>query len=244
MKKIKLIEITIPVYNEEKVLEKNIRCLDKFLGKNINYKYKIIIANNASTDRTLSIAKNLSKRFKNVRYIHLDKKGRGGALRKSWLSGNADIVSYMDVDLSTELRAFPKLINALEKGYDIATGSRLMKGSKVKRSLKREILSRGYNFLLKLFFITKISDAQCGFKAISKRAAKILIPEIKDNDWFFDTELLLLGEKHGLKIAEISIGWVEDPDTRVKIFKTVYDYLLNIIKTRFSLWFMRVETFK
>lgn len=227
------VDIVIPVYNEEYILEKSIEILRDYLIKNFKYDWSIIIVDNASIDRTLEKASKLSKKYSDVKVIYLDKKGRGGALRRAWLESDADILSYMDVDLSTKLDAFPKLIDAIaNEGYDIATGSRLIKGSKTRRSLKREVLSRGYNLIVKLFLSTKFSDAQCGFKAISKKVAREIISKIKDNVWFFDTELLVLAEKKGFKIKDIPVEWLEDEDSRVQLYDTMHTYIR-------SLWHLR-----
>jgi len=234
------ISIVIPCYNEEKILEKNINVIRNFLlGKDIyphflKYNWEIIIADNGSTDRTLEIAKNLSQKYKNVSYTHLNQKGRGRVLKKCWLESKADILSYMDVDLSTNLKSFPELIKKITDGQNIAIGSRLIKGANTKRNLKREILSRGYNALVKILFQTKFSDAQCGFKAITKKSAQQLIPLIKDNSWFFDSELLILAEKRGYKISEVPVEWIEDLDSRVKIFKTVFDDIKGLLRMRFG----------
>ncbi|HUU62792.1 MAG TPA: glycosyltransferase family 2 protein, partial [Dehalococcoidia bacterium] len=145
----------------------------------------------------------------------------------------ADIVSYMDVDLSTDLAAFPHLIQAIEEGYSIAIGSRLLPGSSVKRSFKRELTSRSYNLIIKSMFRTRFSDAQCGFKALSGKAAQELVPLIQDQEWFFDTELLILAEKKGYRIREIPVAWIEDPDTRVAIASTVSEDLKGLLRLRF-----------
>lgn len=233
----KTVDIIIPVYNEEADLEDSVRTLRKFLlGINFPYGWKIVVADNASTDNTLNIAQQLSEEFSEVDYIHLDEKGRGRALKKAWIESNSDIVSYMDVDLSTELNSFPKMINALTEGYDISMGSRLMSGARVKRCFKRELLSRGYNLILKALFFNKFSDAQCGFKAVTRKVVDEIVPRLKDNKWFFDTELLLWGEKEGLKIKEIPVTWDEDPQTKVNAFRTVTDYLRDCVRMRIDLF--------
>jgi glycosyltransferase involved in cell wall biosynthesis len=227
------LDVVIPVYNEEHVLAKSIADLRGFLQSNLSQTWKIVIADNASTDKTWEVSQALSQEYPDVAAIHLDEKGRGRALRKAWLESTADIVSYMDVDLSTELPAFPTLIQAIEEGHDIAIGSRLLPGSSVERSFKREVTSRCYNFIIKSMFRTQFSDAQCGFKALSSRAAQDLVPLIQDQEWFFDTELLILAEKRGYRIVEIPVSWVEDPDTRVAIAKTALDDLKGLWRLRF-----------
>lgn len=229
------VDVVIPVLNEEKALPRCIANLRQFLDTHIEYPCRIVIVDNGSTDNTSAIAENLTQQYSEVSWIHLDIRGRGRALRKAWLDSEAEILTYMDVDLSTSLDAFPALVKAIaEERYDIATGSRLMKGSKVTRILKREITSRSYNMIIKIAFWNKFSDAQCGFKAISRKAANFLVPRIKDQGWFFDTELLLLAEKGGFKIKDIPVEWVDDPDSRVNIAKTARDDLLGLWRLRFG----------
>jgi glycosyltransferase involved in cell wall biosynthesis len=229
MQKIK-VDIVVPVCNEERILEKNINSLREFLLKNPLYEWKIIIAENASTDKTPCISKRISSKFKNVFYLHINKKGRGYALKKAWLESKSDIVSYMDADLSTRLKNFLTMISAINNGFDVALGSRLLHSSTVKRSLKRKILSRGYNFLVRLFLNTKFSDAQCGFKALRKDVANKLIPLVKDNEWFFDTELLVLAEKEGYRLFEVPVHWVEHDRSSVNIPKTILAMSKNLLR--------------
>jgi glycosyltransferase involved in cell wall biosynthesis len=217
------VNITVPVYNEEAALPVSIPRLNKFLDGCPGFDCEIVIADNASTDRTYEVACALARRFPRVRVVHLELKGRGRALKQVWSESTADILSYMDVDLSTDLRALPPLIEALASGkFDLGTGSRLQKESKVIRGLKREFTSRCYNRLVKLFFSTKFSDAQCGFKAITREAAQRLLPDVEDTGWFFDTELLVLAEKSGHRIFDLPVTWIDDPDSRVKIIKTAW----------------------
>ncbi|MFQ5860724.1 MAG: dolichyl-phosphate beta-glucosyltransferase [Dehalococcoidia bacterium] len=228
------VDIVIPVYNEEKDLPRSILILTEFLQEHIENPWRIVIADNGSTDSTLSIAEMLSSKYEGVTYLHLGQKGRGRALRRAWLESQADIVSYMDVDLSTDLNAFPKLLEALEEGYDIATGTRLGKGAQVRRSLEREVISRGYNLLVKALFLTRFTDAQCGFKALRREVASLLVPLIRDQGFFFDSELLIIAEKQGVKIKEVPVEWVEDPDTRVNIPRTVWMDLRGLLRLRFG----------
>lgn len=227
------VDVVIPVYNEEAVISRSVTALRDFLRENLTCSWTIVIADNASIDSTLAIAQELAAQYLDVSYLHLPEKGRGRALRKAWLESAADIVSYMDVDLSTDLRAFPRLVAAIEEGYDIAIGTRLSSASETKRSLKREIISRCYNVLIKAMFFTRFSDAQCGFKALTRRAVQELIPLVENQEWFFDTELLILAEKKGYRIKEIPVEWVEDPDTRVNIRKTVAEDVKGLLRMRF-----------
>jgi glycosyltransferase involved in cell wall biosynthesis len=228
-----LVNVTIPVYNEEQILPASITTLHQFLGKHCRFDWEIVIANNASIDRTREVATELAGRFQGVRVAHLDQKGRGRALAKVWGESQADFLSYMDVDLSTNLFAFPPLLEALiSGGFDLGIGSRLLKASTTKRSLKRESISRAYNLLVKAFFRTRFSDAQCGFKAITRQAARSLLPQVADTGWFFDTELLVIAEKSGYRIFDLPVSWIEDLDSRVKIVQTALDDIRGLIRVR------------
>ncbi|MBI2855400.1 MAG: glycosyltransferase family 2 protein [Chloroflexi bacterium] len=228
-----LVDVIIPVYNEEKDLPKCVVSLSQFLEANLFYPWRIVIADNGSTDSTPAVADMLSHEYPNVKCIHLEMKGRGRALRKAWLESEADILTYMDVDLSTDLKAFPKLVKAIgEEGYDLGIGSRLMKGAKVTRSLKREVISRLYNLIIRAMFFTRFKDAQCGFKGMSRRAVRALVPRVEDQAWFFDSELLILAEKSGLRIKEIPVTWIDDPDSRVNVTRTATEDLKGLLRLR------------
>lgn len=230
--------VTIPVYNEERALPVSIPALHVFLSERMpEYEWAIEIADNASIDDTPGVSRNLMKTHDRVRYLRLEQKGRGRALKKSWSGSDADICSYMDVDLSTNLESFPPMIDALaHKGYDIGTGSRLMRGANTDRSFKREFISRTYNLMVKSLFFTRFSDAQCGFKAVSRRVVESLIPHVEDNVWFFDSELLIIGEKCGYRIFDVPVRWIEDLDTRVKIFRTALDDVKGLLRVRRNFW--------
>ena len=229
-----LVEVVIPVLNEEVALPKCVMGLRQFLESHLPYPFRVLIADNGSTDQTPAVAAELSEQYPDVDWTRLEVRGRGRALRKAWLESDADILTYMDVDLSTNLDAFPRLVGAIgEEGFDLAIGSRLMKGSVVrKRSFKREVTSRSYNLIIKATFFTRFSDAQCGFKAISRKAAHYLIPRVEDQSWFFDTELLILAEKGGFRIKDVPVEWVDDPDSRVNVAKTARDDLKGLLRLR------------
>lgn len=228
------VDVVIPVYNEEKALPPCVERLSAFLKENLQQPWRILIADNGSIDGTLAVCQELSDEYPEVEYIHLEQKGRGRALKRAWLESPAEIVSYMDVDLSTDLAHFPALVHALEEGFDIAIGSRLMPGARVERSAKREFTSRCYNLLVKALFWTHVHDAQCGFKALTRRAVRATVPLVVNNNWFFDTELLLIAEKRGFKIKEIAVEWAEDPDTRVKVLRTAWEDIKGLLRLRFG----------
>jgi putative flippase GtrA len=216
-----VLDIVIPVYNEETDLPGCVRRLHRFLADEVPYRSRIVVVDNASTDDTLAVARALADELPDVDVAHLDAKGRGGALWTAWMGSDADVVSYMDVDLSTDLSALMPLVAPLISGHsDLAIGSRLAASSRVVRGPKREFVSRSYNLILRSVLGTKFSDAQCGFKALRTDVAHRLLPLVLDTGWFFDTELLVIAERAGLRIHEVPVDWIDDPDSRVDIVST------------------------
>jgi putative flippase GtrA len=226
-----LVDIVIPVYNEEADLEASIRRLHAYLEASFPLPWLITIADNASTDRTWGITCRLASQIEGVQAVHVDRKGRGRALRTTWTMSESPVVAYMDVDLSTDLDALLPLVAPLVSGHsDVAIGTRLAPGSRVVRGPKREAISRSYNFLLKATLRSGFSDAQCGFKAMRSDVARALVPQVEDEGWFFDTELLVLAEHNGLRIHEVPVDWVDDPDSRVDVVQTAKGDLLGIAR--------------
>ena len=231
------VDVVIPVLNEAHVLERSVLAVRRFLQQQPRYAWRIVIVDNGSTDGTDRVATELAQRYGNVRFVHLSQRGRGRALRHAWTQSLADVMCYIDVDLSTELAALPRLIDAISlEGYDVATGSRLMPGSRVVRSTRREMISRIYNLFVKAVLGTRFSDGQCGFKAVSRHVADRIIPQVEDQSWFFDTELLVLTEKQGYRIKDLPIVWIEDDDSRVKIVRTAWDDVKGVLRIRWQLW--------
>ena len=211
----------VPVRNEERDLAPSIRRLVGFLRESFPFTARVTIADNGSTDATWAIADRLARELPEVRAIHLALPGRGRALRAIWSQNEAEVLAYMDVDLSTDLNALLPLVAPLLSGHsDLAIGTRLARGSRVIRGPKRELISRGYNLLLRTLMGARFSDAQCGFKAIRRDPARVLLPLTRDTGWFFDTELLVLAERAGLRIHEIPVDWIDDLDSRVDIVAT------------------------
>ena len=228
------VDIVIPVLNEQEALPVCIAKLQNYISNNVDHKCNIVIADNGSIDDTPEVSNRLVSEYENIQYVRIPERGRGLALKTVWSKSESDIVCYMDVDLSTGLEALPILIKRLKGNYQIAIGSRLSKTSKVSnRSFQRELTSRGYNFLLKIFFFNKFHDAHCGFKGLRTSTAKKILPLIKDNKWFFDTELLLIAEKSGFEIANIPVQWMDDKDSRVNVIKTIIEDLKGILRLRF-----------
>jgi glycosyltransferase involved in cell wall biosynthesis len=222
-------DVVIPVYNEERALESSVRRLRAYADARLPFPVRITIADNASTDNTWVIATRLDGEVPGVRALHLPRKGRGRALRAAWLASDAQVVAYMDVDLSTDLDALLPLVAPLLSGHsDVAIGSRLAPGARVVRGPKRELISRSYNQLLRTVLRVRFRDAQCGFKALRRDVARVLLPLVEDDAWFFDTELLVLAERAGLRIHELPVDWVDDPDSRVDIVSTASDDLRGV----------------
>ncbi len=233
----KTLDVVIPVLNEARALADNVNALAAFLSNNLHdYEWAVVVADNGSTDATPSICQSLSEQDSRVRHVRLEQRGRGRALKRAWAESNADIVAYMDVDLSTDLSALPQTIAAVDgEGYDIAIGSRLKRGAQViGRSFKRELISRSYSLIFRAMFLAGFQDAQCGFKAVSRRAADDVAPLVVDNGWFFDTEMLLIAEKNGYRIKEIPVKWTDDPDSRVKIINTAWEDIKGLLRLRFG----------
>ncbi|MEO6467515.1 MAG: glycosyltransferase, partial [Acidimicrobiia bacterium] len=216
-----VVDIVLPVFNEAGELESSVRRLHAYLTTAFPLTWQITIVDNASTDRTAAIAQRLSDELLGVHWRHLDRKGRGHALREAWTASSAQVVAYMDIDLSTDLDALLPMVAPLASGHsEIAIGSRLAPGASVARGPKREFISRSYNLMVRAMFATQIRDMQCGFKAVRADVARELLPAVDDDEWFFDTELLLLAERNGLRIHEIPVDWVDDPGSTVNIAKT------------------------
>ncbi len=215
------VEIVVPVYNEERLLATSVHRLHDFLSEHLPFSWRITIADNASSDRTPRIARALAAELSRVNVMRLEQKGRGRALRASWRDSEARVVAYMDVDLSTDLRGVLPLLAPLLSGHsEIAIGSRLASGARVTRGAKREFISRSYNRILRAMLRARFTDAQCGFKAVRADVLPELLDAVRDDGWFFDTELLILAQRRGMRIHEVPVDWVEDPDSRVDIVST------------------------
>lgn len=215
------LDVVVPVHNEEQDLERSVLRLYGYLKASLPYSFRITVADNASTDSTWAIAERLERSIPEVTAVHLDLKGRGRALKQVWTGSDARVLAYMDVDLSTDLAALLPLVAPLLSGHsDLAIGTRLARSSRVVRGPKREFISRSYNLLLRTTLQARFTDAQCGFKAVRADVARRLLPLVEDTGWFFDTEMLVLAERAGLRIHEVPVDWVDDPDSRVDIVAT------------------------
>jgi glycosyltransferase involved in cell wall biosynthesis len=229
------VDVVIPCYNEVTVLRPSVEKTLALFAANPQYDWRVVVADNGSNDGTGELARQLEAESPAVKALLLTIKGRGLALREAWMASDADVVSYMDVDLSTDLAHLPRLVQmVLDEGCDVAVGSRLAGGSNTRRSLKREITSRGYVALIRATFPRlRITDAQCGFKALSRRAVEQVVPLIENRMWFFDTELLILAHRRHLKICELPVRWIEDPDSKVGILKTAAEDIRGLARMRF-----------
>jgi len=228
------LDIVVPVHNEAHVIAGSIRRLHAHLASRSTWSsWRITIAENGSSDGTIDKARRLAEEFDEVRVVCAEGAGRGLALRTAWISSDADIVAYTDVDLSTGLEALGELVSELQSGRaDIAIGSRLAPESRIVRGVKREAISRCYNALLRVVLGAAQRDAQCGFKALRYDVAAVLLPEVADDGWFFDTELLVLAAHKGLRIHEVPVDWVDDPDSRVRIVRTAWQDLRGVARLR------------
>lgn len=232
-----VVDLVIPVLNEAHVLARSVAEVRRFLATQSQWEWRVVVVDNGSTDGTDRVAHRLTAEYDDVRFVQLPQRGRGRALRHAWTQSDADVMCYTDVDLSTELPALPRMVVAiLDEGYHVATGSRLMRASRTVRSVKREFISRCYNLFIKAVLFTSFSDAQCGFKAVSHRAVTELVPQVRDQSWFFDTELLVLADKYGYGIKDIPVIWIEDDDSRVKIVRTAWEDIKGVLRLRWRFW--------
>ena len=228
-----LVDLVIPVYNEAHVLEDSLRRLAAGTADCREFRWRIVVVDNGSTDETGRIGRRLAREHEFVEFLHLDEKGRGRALRKAWTETDAEFSLYMDVDLSTGLAAVPQAVGLLSEGADIVTGSRLHPDSEITRRLRRDILSRMYNRLIRRVLRTRtFDDAQCGFKGVRIDSVRRLLTLVKDQEWFFDTELLVLAEYAGMRVRRLPIRWVEDEDSRVNIPATIWQDLKGLARLR------------
>jgi glycosyltransferase involved in cell wall biosynthesis len=232
------VDIVIPCYNEEHILAASVERVLAFLADQPTAdppdEWRIVIADNASTDRTLAVARDLEAKHRGrVVALYVPVKGRGIALRTAWLTSEADVMCYMDVDLSTDLQHLPDLVGPIARDEaDLTYGTRLHPDADTERSLKREVLSRGYVVILNRLAGLRATDAQCGFKAISRQAARALVPLVHDNAWFFDSELLIVAQENGYRLREVPVRWREDRDSRVRIVSTAVEDLRGIWRLR------------
>ena len=229
------VEIVVPVRDEEHDLEPGIRRLVAYLDGRFPFRAVVTIADNGSTDGTWAAAQALAAELDGVGAVRLERPGRGHALRSTWSASRAEVLAYMDVDLSTDLNALLPLVAPLLSGHsDLAIGTRLARGARVVRGPRRELISRCYNVLLHAALGTRFSDAQCGFKAIRADKARLLLPLTRDTGWFFDSELLVLAERAGLRIHEVPVDWIDDPDSRVRVVATALADLRGIARMRWQ----------
>lgn len=231
------VDVVIPCYNEVAVLRQSVETTVALFARTPQFDWRLVIADNGSNDGTSDLARSLDDVYEQVEALVLTIKGRGLALKEAWTHSAADVVAYMDVDLSTDIEHLPRIVEMVaEGGCDIAIGSRLAKGARTRRSFKREVTSRGYVMIIRAFYPRlKISDAQCGFKAMNRRVVDDLVPRIENRMWFFDTELLILAHRAGMRICELPVRWVEDPDTKVKIVSTAVEDIRGLLRMRFGI---------
>lgn len=228
--------VAVPVYNEEEILEANINFVVEFCSKNLSDDWKIIIADNVSTDRSSIIAKDLEKKNNRIKYLFVSQKGKGRAIRTAWSLEEADIYIFMDADLAVDLKALPDIVSAVKNGSDLAVGSRYLSDSRVKRSFSRLIFSRLYRLILKLLINLKVSDAPCGLKAINQKVKDEILPKVNNQEWFFDSELVILAERQGYKIFEVPVIWqdarTKKNKSRVNPIFVGLEYLIEVLKLR------------
>lgn len=234
-----LINLAIPIYNEELILAENTKKILDYLSdhNNLGFDWQIILADNASTDQTPIIGKKLAQQFPDkIKYLRLEQKGKGLAVKTAWQLFPANYYLFMDADLSTDLEALPRLLDELKNGVDVAIGSRYLPGSKINRSLLRTFISKTLRLIINTWLKLPLTDLPCGFKGVSRKIVDVLLPQVKNNEWFFDTELLYLAYQQKYNIKEIPVNWQETHNqkrkSRVGIFQVSWNYLKEIYKLK------------
>ena len=237
------VDVVIPAYNEEQILECNTRILHDFLRTQCPVPWTISIVSNASTDDTVAIGTRLTQQLKNVRFTHIPDVGKARAIRHGWNASTASIVGFMDADLDTGLDAFLPCIQPILDGTAaMSIGNRYDKRSRVDRGAGRKLLSQGYNILIRAFFpSSRVQDAHCGFKFLRADVAQELLRKTRSNAWFFDTELLVHAQRAGYRIAQVPVQWVDDCErkSRVHVPRIIAEYMTNLAKLRWRLWSRR-----
>lgn len=227
-------ELTIifPVLNEKKRLESGVTRTVEYLRKIDFSDYEIIIVDNGSTDETPQIAKRLCQKYGTVKFERINVRGVGAAFRRGVEVSHGEIVGYMDIDLSTNIKHLGEAIHIFERNPEIEyiNGSRFARESDTQgRKWYRKITSQGLLILLKIFLGMKCTDAICGFTFVRRERAKELIGACsQDNGWFYMIEFLLRAEKRRIRVLDYPVEWQEDYNTTVKIFKTICNYMVQI----------------
>lgn len=230
--------IVLPVYNEEKIIEGHALKILNYCQQNLQDDFQIVIADNASSDATSQIAQRLTQLYPQIKYYHLEQRGKGLAIKSVWRKFEADFYIFMDADLSTDLSALPNLLEVLKtSGADLVAGSRYLKNSQIKRSSGRLIISKIYNLIINILFRCSIHDLANGFKGANRLVVEKILPLTKNEKWFFDSELTLLTHHYGYRVKEIPVAWQEHRTTksRVNIISTSLEYLIELIKLKLRL---------
>ncbi|MEK7570214.1 MAG: glycosyltransferase [Patescibacteria group bacterium] len=233
--------LILPAYNEATILPWSVRTVMGYASAALQaFDWSLVVVDNASTDNTSAVVVALQQELPGLQYLRIPQKGRGIALRTAWNTMDFDISLYMDVDLAVALDAVAPLVDMIASGAaDIAVGSRYATGAKIQRSFMRSVTSVGYNFLTRLCIQLKTRDAQCGFKAIRKAVAVQLLPSVRDDGWFFDTELLLQAERRGFRVRALPVSWVETRPalrkSKVHVLRTITHYLIQLFRLRVAM---------
>jgi len=239
--------VVLPARNEELIIRDNVLRLYEYMqGAFPNDDWKIVVSDNNSSDRTAEIVKELAEKHARIEYLLVTVVGKGAAVKNAWEKYSSDVYMFMDSDLATDIHGIPMLVEPLRlETSDIACGSRFLRESAVERSLIRRVTSFGYRLVVKLLLSIKVRDLPCGFKAINEKAKKALLSKIESDGWFFDSELIILGEKLGLRVQEIPVRWREPIETgrksKVKIISLSIEYVKEVVKIRKRLQKMKAE---
>jgi hypothetical protein len=228
------VSVVLPAYDEERTLaatvETTLERLEAFLPEDT---FEVLVAEDGCTDRTPAIAARLAREDERVRHVHSDERlGRGGALERAFRAAHGETLAYFDTDLATDMRHLEELVTTVRSGeYDVATGSRLLAASDAQRPANRDVPSRTYNGLVRLFLRSSVHDHQCGFKAFDRDVLDDLLADVADDHWFWDTELLVRAQRAGYRVREFPVDWTPKGDTKVDFVRDVLGMGSGVLRT-------------
>ncbi|MFA6514085.1 MAG: glycosyltransferase [Patescibacteria group bacterium] len=236
------VDFCLPIRNEAEVIENNLLQLISCLNTiKLDFDWKIIgVINGSSDDSALIVESVKNSFFDKLDLINIERPGKGGAIKLCWRRSDAEVLVFMDADLAVSLEAVERLVRpVLKKEADLVISSRFISGASAQRSLQRGIISKSYAFLSRLMLNHKVQDIQCGFKVISSAAFKKIEKFLVDDDWFFDTELVVLAGIAKLKVLEIAVTWRENrastKKSKIRIFSDSFQFIKKLVLFRFNL---------
>ena len=226
------LSIIIPAYNEENRLPNTLEQVFHFLEKR-PYDSEVIVVENGSTDKTFEFAQKLAQRHKNLRVIHNEERGKGGAVLRGVREALGEYVFICDADLSMPVAEISKFLPPTLNDFDIAIGSREAPGAvRYNEPYYRHLTGRVFNMLIRLMVLPDLQDTQCGFKCLRAGVARDIFPFQTLTGWAFDVELLYIAYLHGYRILEIPIDWYFNADSKVRVLRDSWRMFIDLLVIR------------